>query len=114
LRRDDFIYGDDYDDKPGHFHKYLPRRDDNGFNVNDALNEHNVERILEHDHDNRPDIEFNDDGSVHINTPGDYYFACDDNGNVDYACRTGFKSTTYLRPGSRWDTNADADDPALD
>jgi hypothetical protein len=26
----------------------------------------------------KPDVEFNDDGSVHINTPGDYWFSNND------------------------------------
>jgi hypothetical protein len=57
--------------------------------------------------DDRPDVEFNDDGSVHINTPGDYNFGIV-NGNV---------VAVYDRAGELIDSIlelADPDDPALD
>jgi hypothetical protein len=88
------------------------------FNLNDIdnskykLDEHN-DIVLNHD---KPDVEFNDDGSVHINTPGDYWIS------VDFDCNPVHIFRDH--DGKRWHYDRTAigtavrterlDDPALD
>ena len=62
------------------------------------------------DYYDKPDVEFNDDGSVRVNTPGDYYFAADDHGNVRYAHRVDVKPAAIYSRDDR--TSEKADDPA--
>jgi hypothetical protein len=80
----------------------LPR--DHDYSVYKHAGDH--PEYLDGPDDDKPDVEFNDDGSVHINTPGDYYFGL----THDY------ESIVYAR---RLDTGddyhrANPDDPALD
>ena len=59
--------------------------------------------------DDKPDVEFNDDGSVHINTPGDYNF------RSTYDSRSAtVRVYAWQRSGERgWRQQPDIDDPAL-
>ena len=59
------------------------------------------------DNDDKPDVEFNDDGSVHINTPGNYYF----NHDIRDWRLTVFRIND---DGTRTVFTDDRDDPALD
>jgi hypothetical protein len=79
------------------------------FNLNDIdnskykLDEHN-DIVLNHD---KPDVEFNDDGSVHINTPGDYFFSNNDWEFVTIRC-------VQRRGGEQHYHRDNPDDRALD
>jgi len=49
-------------------------------------------------HLNRPDVEFNDDGSVHINRPGNYFVTDDIDGNAVHVYHVD-RDAHYYAPG---------------
>jgi hypothetical protein len=75
---------------------------------NDSINKHGVD----YDQHDKPDVEFNDDGSVHINTPGDYHFEYSYNDSLIAGWRRRNDNGGWTR--TVWRDEHDPDDPALD